>query len=298
MHPALRPLMFPLLLAGFPASAQTVVELTQAVASDSPEGWAMRYFAGTTLMTSLGATPRFAPWRGRLAADLGGIPKLDERQRQAGFGGFKEEDFNKAPVFGRLRGALALPGEWVAELGYTPSVEVDGVRARNLVSFALGRRLLEEGRLSLSLRALGQVGKIEGDITCPARLAGNPDPAENPYGCRSPSKDAFTTDHYGADATLGWDAGDWKWHASAGLARARLSVQVDAEVFTTRDRTKLTSEGNIAWLTAGVRYAFDPKWSVAAEVLHVPLEVKRPPDYAAERDSLTTWRLQLVREFE
>ena len=66
---------------------------------------------------------------------------------------------------------------------------------------------------------------------------------------------------------------------------------------SSRDRTKLTSDGSLPWFTLGVRRAIDADWSVALEVLHVPLEVRRPPDFASERDSLTSWRAQLRREF-
>ena len=285
------------ILASLPAAAQLVIETTESVAKDSPEGWAMRYFAGTTVMTSFGATASLATWRGAIAVELGGIPSLSEEQQRVGFGGFKQEDLNKSPVFGRLRGTLGLPGDWVAELGYTPQVEIDGTKARDLVAIAIGRRLVQEGAFSLSMRALGQVGKVQGDITCPAHIAGVADIAVNPVGCRAPSRDAFTTNHYGIDATVAWDAGDWKWHAGAGIARTRLAVQVDAPLESVRDRTRLTSDGSLPWFTLGVRRAIDADWSVALEILHVPLEVGRPPDFTTERDSLTSWRAQLRREF-
>ncbi len=297
MRLALAVRLLPPILASLTVAAQPAIETTESVARNSPEGWAMRYFAGTTLMTSFGATHTIAPWRGTIAVELGGIPSLSEEQQRVGFGGFKQEDLNKSPVFGRLRGSLGLPGGLVAELGYTPQVEIDGTKARDLVAIALGRRLVQEGAFSLSMRALGQVGKVQGDITCPAHIAGVADILVNPVGCQAPSRDAFTTNHYGIDATIAWDAGDWKWHAGAGIARTRLAVQVDAPLESVRDRTKLTSEGSLPWFTLGVRRAIDADWSVALEILHVPLEVRRPPDFASERDSLTSWRAQLRREF-
>ena len=196
-----------LLLLAPAAWAQTVVSSSQTVATDSPEAWAMRTFAGTTLMTSFGDVARVAPWRWSAAVDLGAIPHLSEAQQQVGFGGFKNEDLNKSPVFGRLRLALGLPQGWIAELGYTPPLEIDGSRPRNLFALAVGRRVLESDGFALSLRTLGQVGDVTGDITCPARLAGVADPVQNPYGCRAPSNDTFTTNYYGIDATAGWNAG-------------------------------------------------------------------------------------------
>ncbi len=282
-----------LLLLSQAAPAQTVVESNQSVAPDTPEAWAMRYFAGTTLMTSFGETADLPLWRWNVALDLGSIPRLSEAQQRVGFGGFKNEDLNKSPVVGRLRLGIGLPYAWVAELGYTPPLEINGSRPRNLLALAIGRRLLESDAFTFSMRALGQVGKVQGDITCPARLAGVTDPLQNPYGCRAPSQDTFTADYYGADATLGWNAGDWKWYASAGIARSRLSVQVDALVFTSHDRSRLTSNDNLPWFTFGVRHDFSPQWSLAAELLYLPLEVRRPPSFSLDKDPLTSVRVQL-----
>jgi hypothetical protein len=282
-----------LLLLAPAAWAQPVVSSSQAVATDSPEGWAMRTFAGTTLMTSFGDVTRVAPWRWSAAVDLGAIPHLSEAQQQVGFGGFKNEDLNKSPVFGRLRLALGLPQGWIAELGYTPPLEIDGSRPRNLFALAVGRRVLESDGFALSLRALDQVGDVTGDITCPARLAGVADPVQNPYGCRAPSNDTFTTDYYGIDATAGWNAGSWSWYASAGIVRTRLSVQVDAQVYDVIDRSRLTSNASLPWFTIGARYAFNEQWSLGVELLRVPLDVRRPPDFGLQSDPLSSVRVQL-----
>jgi hypothetical protein len=282
-----------LLLLAPAAWAQTVVSSNQTVATDSPEAWAMRTFAGTTLMTSFGDVTRVAPWRWSAAVDLGAIPHLSEAQQQVGFGGFKNEDLNKSPVFGRLRLALGLPQGWIAEPGYTPPLEIDGSRPRNLFALAVGRRVLESDGFALSLRALGQVGDVTGDITCPARLAGVADPVQNPYGCRAPSNDTFTTNCYGIDATAGWNAGSWSWYASAGIVRTRLSVQVDAQVYDVIDRSRLTSNASLPWFTIGTRYAFNEQWSFGVELLHVPLDVRRPPNFGLQSDPLSSVRVQL-----
>ncbi|MET0683422.1 MAG: hypothetical protein ABWZ29_08790 [Casimicrobiaceae bacterium] len=288
-------LLVSLLVLSQATPAQTVIENNQSLASDTPEAWAMRYFAGTTLMTSFGETANLAPWRWNGAIDLGNIPRLSPAQQRVGFGGFKDEDLNKSPVFGRLRLAVGLPDDWTAELGYTPPLEIDGSRARNVVALAIGRRVFASDALTLSMRALGQVGNVQGDITCPARLAGVPDPVQNPYGCQAPSKDTFTTNYYGMDATLGWELGDWKGYASAGIVHTQLSVHVDAQLVESRDRSRLTSNGNLPWLTVGVRRDIDRQWSLAVELLYVPLNVRRAPDFSLDKDPLTSLRVQLRR---
>jgi hypothetical protein len=291
------PLIF-LLLLHVPALAQPVVEGSQSVASDSTEGWAMRYFAGTTLMTSFGETVALVPWQWAVAVELGSIPSLTDAQQQVGLGAIKQEDLNKSPVIGRLRVALGLPGQWVAELGYTPPLEINGAWPRNILALAIGRRLIEYGNLSLSMRALGQVGKVEGDITCPARIAGSVDPNVNPFGCLAPSNDVFTTNYYGVDATAAWNNGEWGGYLSAGIVRTDLAVQVDAALIGRYERTRVTSDSDLTWFTIGARYGFAPRSSLAVEVLYVPLYVRRPPDFDRSSDSLTSVRVQLRHAFE
>jgi len=80
---------------------------------------------------------------------------------------------------------------------------------------------------------------------------------------------------------------------SAGIVRTRLSVQVDALVFTSNDRSRLTSNGNLPWLTIGVRRDINAQWSLAAELLYVPLDVRRPPDFSLDADPLVSFRVQL-----
>src|SRR5262245_32457248 len=199
--PALLPALLLLFVPTESAFGQTLIRDDRSVASDSPEGWAMRYFAGTTLMTSFGETERLAPWRWSAALELGAIPHLGAEQQHVGFGGSKREDLNKSPVFGRLRLALGLPDGWVAEVGYTPPLQLAGSQARSVFAAAIGRRIVDDEALSLSVRALGQLGKVDGDITCPRRATENPDPIANPFDCRAPSLDTFTANYYGADAT-------------------------------------------------------------------------------------------------
>ena len=258
----------------------------------------MRYFASTTLMTSFGATPQLAPWRWSAAGELGSIPHLSDEQQHVGFGGSKREDFNKSPVFGRLRVALGLPGDWVAEVGFTPPLQLAGSQARTVFAGAIGRRLVDAEALSLSVRALGQLGKVDGDITCPRRITGGFDSANNPLGCVVPSQDTFTADYFGVDATAACTEGPWQLYASSGIVRTRLDVQVDAFVGLTHDRSKITLNSSLPWLTFGARYAFDRRWSAGVEMLYVPLDARRPPDAPSVSDPLWSVRAQLRYAFD
>lgn len=258
-----------------PARAQFLIEGREALADDRPEAWAMNHASAATLLTAFGEVPALAPGQWRLALEASLVPHLDAGQRTVGFNGHKEEDLNKSPVFGRLRASVGLPAGWVAELGYSPPVIVDGAHPEHLFAAAIGRRLLAEGTWSLSARAFGQNGSIQGDITCPARLAGVQDFVVNRYGCQAPSRDEVTLNHYGLDLVLAGGRGDWGWHVDAGLVRTETEVQVDALVYDSRDRTRLVARDVLPYLAAGGRRRLSAHWSVAAEMLYVPLKVRR-----------------------
>ena len=282
-----------LLFASHGACAQLVVRNDELLTSDRPEAWAMNYMAASTYMTAFGETPVLATGHWNIALELGDIPPLNATQRQVGFNGYKTEDLNKSPVFGRIRLALGLPAGWVAEFGYTPPLAIDGARARNLVGIAFGHRLVSRDSWSLSARAFGQHGSIEGDITCPVELAGIVDPEENPFGCQAASQDEVDLNYYGAELTTGGGGRRWHWHAALGVVRTELTVHVDALTFDVRDRSRLTANGVRRYVAAGVRHDLDSRWSIGAEVLYVPLSVRRDPDMDTDDDPLTSFRLQL-----
>ena len=276
------------------AAAQPVdTSSSQSLANDRPEAWAMRWLGSTTLLTAFGSVPDAAPWQWNLAVDLGQVPRLSDAQQRVGFNGTKAEDLNKSPVFGRLRVGLALPLGMAAELAYTPPLEVDGAKARNLIAASIGGRLWSQGPWSFGSRLFGQTGSVRGDFTCAAELANVTDRTINPYGCQAPSNDQVDLRYVGADLTLAWRTGAWQLHAGGGAVKTNFRVQVDALTDGVRDRSVLTSTGNLGYLAAGVRWAIAPQWSVASELLHVPLDVRRAPVYARESDSLTSVRLQL-----
>lgn len=273
--------------------AQEVFRDEEHLAGDRPEAWAMHRAAGVTLMTAFGPVPALVPGQWQVAGELGHIPDLSESEQRVGFRGTKQEDLDKSPVFGRVRLLVGLPAGWVAELGHTPSLEIDGMRADDLFAVAIGRRLFEGERFSLSLRAFGQHGSLHGDITCPAELAGIEDSTRNPYGCQAPSNDRVTLNHYGVDLTGGWRSGPWLWHAGVGAVRSEPEVQVEALTFDVRDRSRLVARDVLPFAAVGVQHGLGERWSIGAELLHVPLAVRRTMDGDREREGLTSLRLQL-----
>lgn len=276
-----------------PLPAQSIIRDVERVARDRPEAWAMNYVSAPTIATGFGATPALARGRWRLDAEFGHVPRLDARQQRVGFGGEKAEDLNKSPVFGRLRGSVGLGAGWVAEIGYTPPLRIDGSRTRDLFAIAFGRRLVERDAWSVSARAFGQHGSAEGDVTCPAQVAGPFDPERNPFGCVEASRDRIALNHYGIDATFAAVRGAWTWHATLGTVRNEPAVRVDARVFTVRDRSYLIARDLLPYVAFGASHAPGGQWRLGIELLHVPLEVRRPGSDRAEDDPFTALRLRV-----
>lgn len=286
-------LLISLLLAGH-AQAQVIVANDELLESDRPEAWAMDYLGAATLMTSFGVTPDLAPGQWSAAADLADIPRLSAEQRRVGLHGVKQEDLNKSPVFGRLRLGVGLPGGFMAELGWTPPVRIRGLQSHDLFALAVGRRLFARDRFDLSARVFGEHGTAEGDITCPARLAGIPDLDINPYGCSAPSHDRIALRHYGVDMTAAWTFAPWHWHLTLGAARMEPTVQVDAVTGSVRDRSRLVARDVLPYLAVGTGRDVRGHWRASVELLYVPLTVRRNGE-AAENDPLASLRVQLRR---
>jgi hypothetical protein len=297
MRRALAFLLSSLWLAATGAAAQLVVHNDEDLSSDRPEAWAMNYMAASSIMTAFGQTPALGVWDWAVALDAAQIPRLSAAQQRVGFNGTKEEDLNKSPVFGRARLLLGLPGDWVAELGYTPPLKINGVQPRDLVDIAIGRRLFESDGFTFSGRIFGQHGRAVGDVTCPARIAGVGDPHVNPFGCQAPSNDQVTLNYYGFELVPAWTVGNWHGYFSAGAVRTNLAVQVDAFTFDEHDRSHLVSRTTLPFVTVGLGVDLDAHWNVGLEVLYVPLNVRRDPTGPTESDPLTSARLQLLYRF-
>lgn len=280
------------------AKAQVVVDAHERLHSDRPEAWAMHYFTAATLMTGFGPAPALRQGRWAVAIEIGHIPSLSRQQQQVGFGGAKGEDLNKSPAFGRFRGWLGLPGGWVGELGFTPPLEVDGTRPHGVAAVAIGRMLFAHGDFSLSARLFGQHGSVSGDITCPSDVASTQDPKVNPYGCKAPSNDRLQVNQYGLELTPALDRGAWRWHASLAAVRTENEVQVDAYTYGIHDVTRLTSMAVLPAFAIGASRGSGNGWRWGAEMLYVPLQVRRDADSPIENDPLASVRLYLRYEAE
>lgn len=273
--------------AGAVAAQETFSPVTE-LDSNAPEAWALRYFTSASLFTGAGPAERRAPGALDFSLETIWVPELHKEQRTVGYGGAKEEELNRSPVWARLRAKVALPAGWEAEAGYIPPLEIDGVKA-NLFAFAIGRQLARSGPFALGVRLHLQRGKAKGDFTCKEGKdhlfpVGS---EQNPFGCEAPSKDEVSLDSTGLELTGSWNLGDRKptLHAAVSYNRMDVEFQVDALTFGIHDRSLLQNEGDTVTFATGATFAVWGASSLGFEVLYAPLDIKRPGQ-EEEDDSL------------
>jgi hypothetical protein len=282
---------------GGPAPAQDVIKETERLNSDRPEAWAMNYFTSITLLAGL-SVPRsreFGSIEG--GAELDWIPELSPEQRRVGFNGTKEEDLNKAPIFARPRVTLGLPGRFALTLSYLPPIRIFGLKP-NLFAFALERPLYEREDWTFGLRLYGQIGDVEGAITCPGSVAKFPPGSpENPYGCEGKSADKSTQSYAGLEFS-----GAYRIEKLGGLTPylavagnfLDTEVRVHAQTFGVLDRRHLESQTWTFSFSAGVAYPLADKLTLSVGMFYSPLWVIRPPATSSENDGLVNVRALLT----
>jgi len=279
-----------------PAAAKAARELDL----DRPEAWAMEWSASLTLLTGLG--PPRARERGEVALglELDWIPTLSEDQRRVGFNGTKVEDFNRLDALPRPRLAVGIGWATTVELAYLPPVTVKGLTP-NILSAAIERPFVRLASWDLGLRVYGQLGAIEGDITCPEHEAGFPPGGPgNEFGCMEPSEDEVTLDYLGIAVTAGWripGTEDSSLHFGVFATYQDLAFQIDALTFGVRDRTRLEAEGWTAAVTVGVSFPVSPRCRLSLEAFYAPLDVVRPPSSRSDNDPLFNLRSMITYAF-
>jgi hypothetical protein len=261
---------------------------------ERPEAWAMRYFAGVALMQGNGAPPGLEPGHFAFGLDVVQIPHLSSEQRRIGFNGTKEENLNKAPVLVRPLLHYAITERWSLTGSYVPPIEVFDRLRTHVGALSVNFVALDEGRWRGTVRGIGQWTRARGDFTCAEEIAGNPDPMVNPFLCEEPSNDTFTSWTAGVELMAEYRLSPrWSAFANAAYTYADLTFDVDAHYSGIHDQRRLTASGPIWSLGVGARYAVTERLSAALSLVHVPLDLRRPPDYGSESDSLTHIRLSI-----
>jgi hypothetical protein len=246
----------------------------------------MKYYASLALLTGMGVPEATGAGSIDLGFEGGFVPQLSEEQRRVGFGGVKVEDLNRTPFFGRIRGRIGLSENTSLELAYLPPIEVDGTKP-HMFAVAVGRPFDVGGTWKVGLRGYGQLGSIEGDITCSsADLEGS-----NPYDCVAPSNDDLSQRVFGAEITTGYvSASPLRPYVGIAFNYLDLEFQVDAMHSGVHDRTLQLTDGATVSLTGGATYAAGDKWRFTGELFYSWLSVVRPPSTTSTNDGLFNFR--------
>lgn len=279
-----------LMASGSGTRAQETTELTEELDFDRPESWGMKYFASLGLLTGMGVPERMGAGGLALGFEGGLVPQLSDEQRRIGFNGSKIEDVNKSRFFGRVRGAVGLSDNYSLDLAYTPPLEVGGARP-HLFAVGIGRPFDLSPRWRLGVRAYGQLGTIEGDVTCSAdEVAAGLDPDRNPFGCEEPSKDSLKQRLLGAEMSAGYVAHRWRPYVGVAVNYMDLEFQVDARYDGFVDRTLQLTDGVTFSVATGLGFAPSERWYVSAELFYSWLSVSRPPGTSVQNDGFLNGR--------
>jgi hypothetical protein len=268
------------------ARAQPVIEATEDLEFDAPESWAMKYFASVALFTGMGVPEGMGAGGIDLGFEGGFVPQLSEEQRRVGFDGVKVEDLNRTRFFGRIRGRIGLSERTSLELAYLPPFEVDGTKP-HMFAVAVGRPFDVGETWKVGVRGYGQLGSIEGDITCSAEELDGP----NPYDCLAPSNDDLNQRGFGAEITTGYvSESPLRPYVGVAFNYLDLEFQIDAMHSGVHDRTLQLTDGATVSITGGATYAAGENWRFTGELFYSWLSVVRPPSTASTNDGLFNFR--------
>ena len=270
----------------------------QKVDLDSPEGWAMAFM--TTSAQNLGhVPPHSVNIRDiSISAELSSIPRLSKEQQRIGFGGFKDEDLNKSPAFGRLRANIGLPWNLDAEISWTPPLQINDSKPDHLWGAALSKPLFNNEKISMGLRLFLLRGGVTASVTCSEDTINfAPYTPQNTAGCVGLSADKLKMDHEGVEVFLSFN------NASAilpwiSLATSNIdnSVEIDAPLEVGRERATVYSSGTIQTLSVGFDYEISENWSLNASSSYTPLDVQRPNDNS-DNDDFWNVRVGLTMQY-
>lgn len=275
----------------------TIAYGDQEVDTNSPEGWAMAFMTSSAL--NVGQLPPKSVSVGDLwiSSELSSIPRLTKEQQRVGFGGFKDEDLNKSPAFGRLRANIGLPWNISAELSWTPPLQINDSKPDHLWGAALSRPLITGEKIDIGLRLFMLRGGVTASVTCSAdTIKFEPYTADNTVGCVGLSNDKLQMDHQGVEAFLSFNNSSalLPW-ISLASTKINNSVKIDAPLEALRERGMISSSGTIQTLSVGFSYNISERWSFNASSSYTPLDAQRPNKNS---DNDNFWNVRIGAAFQ
>lgn len=267
------------------------------LAFDRPEAWAMRYFTAAGLMQGSLPPSRLGKGQFALGFDVANVPTLSKSERTVGFNGTKEENMNKAPLIARPLVHYGLSDRFSLTAAYVPPVEIFDRLKTHLAGLFVNVQAVRSDRFMVGVRLGGQWSEARGDFTCAADIAGVMDPEINPFGCVEPSNDTFTSLTATAEAWV-----DYRLRTTLpadlflSVAYSYADLEFDVNALWQggfRDQRRLSTSGEIWSFSGGVNVTLSDKLSASLAIVHVPLDVRRPPEFSLETNSLTHFRLSV-----
>tara|TARA_A200000113_G_scaffold217947_1_gene224880 strand:+ start:1607 stop:2500 length:894 start_codon:yes stop_codon:yes gene_type:complete len=270
----------------------------QEVDFGSPEGWGMAFM--TTSSQNLGQVPPHSVNVKdiSISAELSSIPRLSKEQQKIGFGGFKDEDLNKSPAFGRIRASIGLPWDLNAEISWTPPIQINNSKPDNLWGAAVSKPIINNEKIGLGLRLFLVRGGAIASVTCSEdNLNFDLYTPQNTAGCIALSDDKLKMDHEGIEIFLSLTNSSailpWISLASSNLDN---SVEINAPLEVGRERATVYSSGTTQTISFGFTYDFNEDWSFNASSSYTPLDVRRP-NYNSGNDNFWNVRFGLTMKY-
>lgn len=270
----------------------------QEVDFGSPEGWGMAFM--TTSSQNLGQVPPHSVNVKdiSISAELSSIPRLSKEQQKIGFGGFKDEDLNKSPAFGRIRASIGLPWDLNAEISWTPPIQINNSKPDNLWGAAVSKPIINNEKIGLGLRLFLVRGGAIASVTCSEdNLNFDLYTPQNTAGCIALSDDKLKMDHEGIEIFLSLTNSSailpWISLASSNLDN---SVEINAPLEVGRERATVYSSGTTQTISFGFTYDFNEDWSFNASSSYTPLDVRRP-NYTSGNDNFWNVRFGLTMKY-
>jgi hypothetical protein len=203
-------------------------------------------------------------------------------------------------MFARPSVRVGLPWRLTALASITPPIPAYGITPR-LFAFGLERPIVERSQWTLGWRASGQVGSVKAAFTCPRQALGFPaGSSENPSGCVAPSADVASLRYAGTEAQFAYripKAPRLSPHLAAGVNFIDSAFQVNAQLATRLDHTRLWTRGTTYTGTAGVSYLFTNRIALTVDAFYTPLLVRRETAGPRTNDGLFNVRALLSYSF-
>ena len=244
----------------------------------SPEGWAMSYMTAASLNLSDKFPEVLALGKFNITATISTIPELNEEQQTIGFGGFKSEDLNKSPVFGRGKITSGFYWDSIIELSWTPPLEIDGAKPEQMWGLAIAKQIYANEVFNLGMRLYKFNGQATASVTCSEENVMQPlySPG-NISGCIGTSKDQIDMSHDGIEILFQRESsiGFKPWFSLAST-RLKPSVQINAPLELIQEEAFIETSGRLMTLNLGLNYKLSDNWLLNLGTSYTPIDVQRP----------------------